>query len=68
MKRGGKLPALLILSCSLYWTLAPVVAMAKVQVLPEASYAPSYDYHGLKESDVRRVLIRAKEASSVERE
>ncbi|HWF60043.1 MAG TPA: hypothetical protein VN666_07010 [Nitrospira sp.] len=100
MKRGGKLPALLILSVSLCWTLAPVAVMAKVQVLPETSlvvegkkvtgqsrmlghpvvtgllaaferaeaalkkedidalmqfYAPSYDYHGLKESDVRRV-------------
>ncbi|NGZ10295.1 MAG: hypothetical protein CV088_13055 [Nitrospira sp. LK70] len=100
MKHGGKLPALLLLSFALWWPLAPVVVMAKVQVLPEATllmegkkvtrqngllrhpvvtgllaaferaesalknedidtlmqfYAPSYDYHGLKESDVRRV-------------
>lgn len=100
MKRGGKLPALLLLSFALCWLLAPVVVMAKVQVLPETTlvvegqkitgqsrllghpvvkgllasferaesalkkedidalmqfYAPSYDYHGLKQDDVRRV-------------
>jgi hypothetical protein len=100
MKRGGKLPAFLIVTFSLYWPLAPVAVMAKVQVLPETTlvvegkkvtgqsrvlghpvvagllaaferaeaalknedidavmqfYSPSYDYHGLKESDVRRV-------------
>lgn len=100
MKRGGKLSALLLLSFALCWPLAPVVVMAKVQVLPETTlvvegtkvkgqsrllghpavkgllasferaesalkkedidalmqfYAPSYDYHGLKQDDVRRV-------------
>lgn len=100
MKRGGKLPMVIILSLALYWVLAPPVVTARVQVLPETTllvegkkvtgqsrllghpvvkgllgsferaeaalkkedidalmrfYAPSYDYHGLKESDVRRV-------------
>ena len=100
MKRSGKLSAFLVLTLVSCWTLGPIVAMAKVQVLPEATllmerkkvagqkrlfghpvvkgllaaferaeaalkkedldalmqfYAPSYDYHGLKESDVRRV-------------
>ena len=100
MKRDGKLPAFLVTGFALCWTLAPVVVMAKVQVLPETIllvegkkvtgqkrllghsvvkellasferaeaalkkedidalmqfYARSYDYHGLKNDDVRRV-------------
>ncbi|MDF0675968.1 MAG: hypothetical protein P0120_16795 [Nitrospira sp.] len=100
MKRGRKLPMVIMLSLALYWALVPAVVTATVQVLPETIllvegktvtrqsrllghpvvkgllasferaevalkkedidalmqfYAPSYDYHGLKESDVRRV-------------
>lgn len=100
MRRGGTLPSLLLLSFALWWTPAPLVVMAKVQVLPETTlvvegtkvkgqsrmldhpvvkgllasferaesalknedietlmqfYAPAYDYHGLKQDDVRRV-------------
>lgn len=100
MKRGGRLSLFLMLSWALSCALAPVLVLAKVQVLPETTllvegkkvtgqkrllghpvvkgllaafeqaetalkkedlnalmqfYAPSYDYHGLKEDDVRRV-------------
>ncbi len=100
MKRRRKVSVFLVLGFVWCWILGPVVAMAKVQVLPETTllvegkkvtgqkrlqdhrmvkelvaaftraeaalkkedidvlmqfYAPSYDYHGLKEDDVRRV-------------
>ncbi|MBI5673716.1 MAG: hypothetical protein HZC50_10860 [Nitrospirae bacterium] len=100
MKRRNKVPAFLVVGLALCWTIGPVVASAKVQVLPETVlqvegkkvteqsgllrhpvvkgllaaferaeaalqkedldalmrfYAPAYDYHGLKDNDVRRV-------------
>lgn len=100
MKHDSKASAFLVLGLALSWALVPVLASAKVQVLPETTlllegkkvarqgevlrhpvvtdlltaferaesalkkkdidalmqfYAPSYDYHGLKEDDVRRV-------------
>ncbi len=100
MKRDRSVSAFFVLSLVVWWALAPLVAVAKVQVLPETSllvegkkltgqkrllghpvvkellasferaetalrkedrdalmkfYAPTYDYHGLKETDVRRV-------------
>ncbi len=100
MNRNRTTSMFLTLSLALSWALAPLVAVAKVQVLPETTllvegkkvtgqnrlqdhrivkellasferaeaalkkedmdslmefYAPTYDYHGLKEIDVRRV-------------
>ncbi len=100
MNRNRTTSMFLALSLALSWAFAPLVAVAKVQVLPETTllvegkkvagqkrlqdhrivkellasferaeaalkkedvdslmefYAPTYDYHGLKETDVRRV-------------